>query len=64
MTVASYAAGEPKTAYVKPVAVGDVLPELPIFLDPVTYVAAPLEATYRKAWANCPEEMRELLETP
>ncbi|HEX6985609.1 MAG TPA: DUF4058 family protein [Planctomycetaceae bacterium] len=64
LTVAAYFAGEPKTAYVEPVAVGDPLPDLPIFLDDRTYVPAPLDATYQAAWANCPGAIRELIESP
>jgi hypothetical protein len=45
LTVASYYAGAPKTAYVDPLAVGDPLPSSPIFLDAGFYVPAPLEAT-------------------
>jgi len=64
LTVAAYSAGEPKTAYVEPVAVGDPLPGLPIFLDPDTYVPAPLEPTYEATWAKCPEPLREAVESP
>jgi hypothetical protein len=64
LTVAAYSAGEPKKAYVEPVAVGDPLPGLPIFLDPGTYVPAPLEATYQATWAKCPEALREVVEDP
>jgi hypothetical protein len=63
LTIAAYSAGEPKTAYVEPVAVGDPLPDLPIFLDPVTYVPAPLETTYQATWSKCPDAVRELVET-
>lgn len=63
LTVAAYAAGEPLTAYVEPVAVGDPLPALPIFLDQGTYVPAPLEATYQSTWDKCPEPVRELVES-
>lgn len=62
LTVAAYFAGELKTAYVEPVAVGDPLPDLPIFLDDWTYVTAPLEETYQAAWAACPDVIRELVE--
>jgi len=62
LTVAAYSAAEPRTAYVEPVAVGDPLPGLPIFLDGATYVPAPLEATYQATWAKCPEVVRELVE--
>jgi hypothetical protein len=63
LTVAAYSAGEPKTAYVEPVSVGDSLPELPIFLDPGTYVPAPLDTTYQATWSKCPDPVRELVET-
>jgi hypothetical protein len=62
LTVAAYAADVPITAYVEPVAVGDRLPELPIFLAPGTYVPAPFEATYQATWAKCPAAIREDVE--
>ena len=61
LTVVSYYAGEPKTAYVEPIAVGDVLPMLPIFLSAETYVPAPLEATYLATWAVSPPPVKEIL---
>jgi hypothetical protein len=62
LTVASYFAGVPKTAYVEPVAVGDPLPSLAIFLDTGFYVPAPLERTYQTTWQECPLEVREFVE--
>ena len=59
LTVAAYVAGMPKTTYVEPVAVGDPLPSLPLFLDPDSYVPAPLESTYQTTWEKCPAVMRE-----
>jgi len=64
LTVAAYSAGILKTAYVEPVAVGDALPSLPIFLDAATYVPAPLETTYQATWAKCPEVLRQAVENP
>ena len=64
LTVASYCAGELKTAYVDPVAVGSVLPSSPIFLTPDTYVPAPLEETYQTTWEKCPRAMKEVVEQP
>ncbi|HEX8202009.1 MAG TPA: hypothetical protein VF590_16155 [Isosphaeraceae bacterium] len=49
-------------AYVEPVAVGDVLPEMPLFLKPGFYVPAPLEATYRTTWDLFPAPLKGLLE--
>lgn len=62
LTVASYSAAVLLTAYVEPVAVGDVLPEMPVFLDPDTYVRAPLEETYLATWADCPGPFREAVQ--
>ena len=62
LTVAAYAAADLPTAYVEPVAVGDVLPEMPIFLEPGIYVPAPLESTYETTWTKCPDAIRELVE--
>jgi hypothetical protein len=64
LTLASYSAGPIKMAYVEPIAVGDELPDMPLFLDPETYVPAPLEATYRTTWGVFPSALKGLLETP
>lgn len=62
LTAAAYSAGSPKKAYVEPIAVGDLLPSLPIFLDEGTYVPAPLETTYNLTWSKCPQPVREVVE--
>jgi hypothetical protein len=64
LTVAAYRAAPTKTAYVEPVAVGDDLPGLPIFLTEDEYVPAPLEETYRASWAVFPADFKELLAPP
>jgi hypothetical protein len=51
-------------AYVEPVAVGDPVPEMPVFLDLATYILAPLEVTYLATWETCPEPIRELIIGP
>jgi hypothetical protein len=51
------------TAYVEPVGVGDVQPDMPAYLDADSYVLVPLETTYQATWASCPADMRELVET-
>jgi hypothetical protein len=61
LTVASYSAGTVKVAYVEPVAVGDELPAMPLFLEPEAYVPAPLEATYQTAWSVFPAVLKDLL---
>jgi hypothetical protein len=64
LTVVAYRAAPTKTAYVEPVAVGDDLPGLPIFLTEDDYIPAPLEETYRASWAVFPADFKELLEPP
>jgi hypothetical protein len=62
LTLAAYIADVPTTARVEPVGVGDVLPDMPAYLDTDHWVPVPLEASYHAAWASCPEVMREAVE--
>jgi hypothetical protein len=62
LTLATYVADVPIVAYVEPVGVGDVLPDMAAYLDPDNWVPVPLEATYRTTWESCPEDMREAVE--
>lgn len=64
LTLVAYSAGIPKKAYVDFVAVGDSLPEMPVFLDPGNYILAPLETTYGATWEACPEPLREFILSP
>jgi hypothetical protein len=61
LTLAAYSAGAVKVAYVEPVAVGDVLPDMPLFLEPEVYVPAPLESTYQTTWSVFPGALKGLL---
>jgi hypothetical protein len=62
LTLASYDAGAERGAYVNFAAIGDDLPEMPIFLKPEVYVPVPLDATYQEAWRNFPKALKGLLE--
>ena len=62
--LAAYAAGTVTRAYVQPVAIGDPLPDMPLFLDPEYYVKTPLEATYQAAYLSLPRHDRRALERP
>ena len=64
LTLAAYAVGTETVAYVEPVAVGDPLPDMPIFLTADRYVPCPLEATYQTAWEQFPAPLRGPLESP
>jgi Protein of unknown function (DUF4058) len=61
LTVVSYDGGNGLTAYVDPVAVGDPLPDVPVFLAPGWYVNLPLEQTYLASWEVTPKPIRDLL---
>jgi hypothetical protein len=68
LTLAAYAAADLLTgreirAFVELIGVGDLLPDMPAYLDPGGYVPVPLEATYDAAWRTCPADLRELVET-
>lgn len=62
LTLAAYVAEALPIAYVEPVAVGDQLPDMPLFLDCDQYVNVPLEATYQAAYASVPRFYRTILE--
>jgi hypothetical protein len=65
LTLAAYDAGPPSVAYVEPIAVGEALPDMPIFLKPEFYVPVPLENTYRTTWDEFfPAPMKRLLQAP
>ena len=64
LTLAAYAAGSEKVAYVENVAVGDRLPDMPIFLTPDRYVPCPLEASYQVTWGVFPGALKGPLELP
>jgi hypothetical protein len=64
LTLVSYSAGPTKTAYIEPVAIGDQLPDMPLFLTPQRHVLARLDETYAATWTVCPEPMKQLLGGP
>lgn len=62
LTLASYATANGEcTAFVEPLAVGDKLRDMPLYLRPGLWVPVPLEATYRTAWDGFPKPLRPLL---
>ncbi|HEX8200074.1 MAG TPA: DUF4058 family protein [Isosphaeraceae bacterium] len=61
LTLVSYSAGELKQAFIEPVAAGEILPEMPLFLEPRLYVPVPLDAPYRAAFDAVPRRWREEL---
>lgn len=61
LTMSSYRAGSKIVAYVDPVASGDPLPSLPLFLTPANYVPCPLEESYEMTWRYYPAFYKQQL---
>jgi Protein of unknown function (DUF4058) len=62
LTVAAYESDLVTRAYVEPVAVGDPLPDMPLFLEPRQWVPTPLERSYRATWDTLPLPLKEMIE--
>jgi hypothetical protein len=62
LSLAAYESGASLRAFVEPVAVGDPLIDMPLYLEPGRYVAVPLEETYRTAFDDVPRRWRGVLE--
>jgi hypothetical protein len=63
LTLVAYVGGPFREAFIEPVAVGQSLPEMPLFLTPEIYVPVPLEATYQAAWEAVPAYWRDVVGT-
>lgn len=64
LTLVAYESTRGTRAYIEPVAVGDVLIDMPLYLRPGGHVLVPLEATYQTAFAAVPRRWRTVLERP
>jgi hypothetical protein len=62
LTFAGYKADDKPTAYISYSAVGRPLPDVPLFLDMVTYVEVPLEQTYVLNYSALPARLKSMLE--
>jgi hypothetical protein len=64
LTLVAYAAGPVKRGFIEPLAVGEPLTDMPLFLEPDLYVQVPLEKTYQAAFAAVPRRWSTELERP
>jgi hypothetical protein len=64
LTLVAYESALAVRAYIEPVAVGDVLPPMPLFLQPGGHILVPLEATYQAAWGAVPRRWQRVLAPP
>lgn len=63
LTLVSYQVASEIIAHIEPVAVGDDMPDMPLFLTRDAHIQVPLELTYRATWEACPEPIRELVQS-
>ena len=61
LMVAAFDADRPPSLWAEPLAVGDELPDLPVFLKPGRYVDVPLSLTYAAAWQATPKRWRDVI---
>jgi len=61
LTTVAYECDVVTRAYIEPLAVGDPLPEMPLFVEPNGCVTVPLESTYETAFAKMPRRWRDEL---
>lgn len=61
LTLVAYESGIPLNAYIQPVAIGDILPDMPLFLERGRYVNVPLEESYQAALKGLPRIYKEQL---
>ncbi len=62
LTLAAYESDLAIKAYVETVAVGDSLPDMPLFLEPRGCIYVPLEASYQTAWDAVPRRWKDVIE--
>jgi hypothetical protein len=62
LTLAAYTAGPKIETYLEHLAVGAILPDMPLFLRSDRYVNVPLEETYQSAYRGMPALWRDVLE--
>ncbi len=64
LTLVAYESADVLRFYLEPLAVGDALIEMPLFLVPGGHVRVPLEPTYQRAVEALPRRWRQVLERP
>ena len=64
LTLAAYEASPigATRAYVQPVAVGDLMPDMPLFLRPGAHIPLPIQSMYDRAFAAIPKRWRKVIE--
>ena len=61
LTAVAYIGGTVVEAFVEHFAVGEPIPQMPLFLTRENYVRLPLESAYMAAWDDVPPQYQEVL---
>lgn len=62
LTMVAYECDLTTQAYIETMAVGEPVPDMPLYLEPDAYVLVPLEATYQAAWDTVPARWQRVIE--
>jgi hypothetical protein len=62
LTLVGYESALTVRAFVQPLAIGEVLIDMPLYLEPNGYVLVPLEDTYARAFDAMPKSWRSVVE--
>lgn len=62
--LASYEAVRECTAFIETIGVGELLPAMPLFIEPGAHVLVPLEETCMAAWDDSPAALRRAVSQP
>ena len=61
LTLVAYDSDFTTRGYIETLAVGDVLPDMPLFLAPERHIMIPLETTYQAAWDTVPTRWQRVI---
>ncbi len=61
LTLVAYESAAKVRAHVEPIAVGDELVPMPLFLEPGMHVLVPLDTTYQTSWDALPARWRDVI---
>jgi Protein of unknown function (DUF4058) len=64
LTLVAYESAFDIRAYIETIAVGDLLPDMPLFLAPEFHIMVPLEVTYQSAWETVPARWQRVIANP
>jgi hypothetical protein len=62
LTLVAYECGMETEAYIETIAVGEPVPDMPLFLEPEDYIMVPLAKTYESAWDTVPARWQRVIE--